>query len=142
MSTTATHSQVRAVYHQGVLTLLDPVELPEGARVRLSIQSITSAIAEVRPTVPTRLIPAEKLDSLTGLVEVGGDALPDSEALYDPPPAINLVQTNLCGAQLTGSLLRRRTCAPADTATTASVARVTTNPKSHERGAKVSRTWC
>jgi hypothetical protein len=32
---------------------------------------------------PTRLVPAEKLDSLTGLISVGGDALADSEALYD-----------------------------------------------------------
>ena len=33
---------------------------------------------------PTRLVPAEWLDKLTGLVAVGGDALADSEALYDP----------------------------------------------------------
>ena len=33
---------------------------------------------------PTRLVPAERLDKVTGLVEVGGDALADSEALYDP----------------------------------------------------------
>ena len=33
---------------------------------------------------PTRLVPAAQLDNLTGLVPVGGDALADSEALYDP----------------------------------------------------------
>ena len=33
---------------------------------------------------PTRLVPAERLDRLTGLVAIGGDALADSEALYDP----------------------------------------------------------
>ena len=33
---------------------------------------------------PTRLVPAERLDKLTGLVAIGGDALADSEALYDP----------------------------------------------------------
>lgn len=33
---------------------------------------------------PTRLVAAEKLDRLTGLAAVGGDALADSEALYDP----------------------------------------------------------
>jgi PHD/YefM family antitoxin component YafN of YafNO toxin-antitoxin module len=33
---------------------------------------------------PTRSVPAERLDKLTGLVEMGGDALADSEALYKP----------------------------------------------------------
>ena len=33
---------------------------------------------------PTRLVPAAQLDNLTDLVSVEGDALADSEALYDP----------------------------------------------------------
>ncbi len=32
---------------------------------------------------PTRFVSAERLDKLTDLVEIGGDALADSEALYD-----------------------------------------------------------
>ena len=32
---------------------------------------------------PTRFVPAERLDALTGIVHVGGDASADSEALYD-----------------------------------------------------------
>jgi predicted DNA-binding antitoxin AbrB/MazE fold protein len=84
MSTTVIHSQIRAVHHKGVLELLDPVELPEGAEVRLFIQSRPSEVADVRLRFPTRLVSAEKLDSLTGLIQVGGDALADSEALYDP----------------------------------------------------------
>jgi hypothetical protein len=32
----------------------------------------------------SRLVSADELDKLTGLVNVGGDALVDSEALYDP----------------------------------------------------------
>ena len=32
---------------------------------------------------PTKFVSATKLDDLTGLIEVGGDALADSEALYD-----------------------------------------------------------
>jgi hypothetical protein len=32
---------------------------------------------------PTRFVPAERLDNLTGLIAIGGDALADSEALYD-----------------------------------------------------------
>ena len=75
--------QVRAVHHHGVLELLDPIELPEGAQVRLLIQSI-SPDASGRLTFPTRLVAAAKLDRLTVLVEVGGNALADSEALYDP----------------------------------------------------------
>jgi len=34
-------------------------------------------------TYPTQLVSAVKLDELTGLVSVGGDALHDSESLYD-----------------------------------------------------------
>ena len=75
--------QVRAVHHDGVLRLLDPIELPEGAQVRLLIQSISPEASD-KLAFPTRLVPATKLDRLTALVEVGGDALADSEALYDP----------------------------------------------------------
>ena len=75
--------QVRAVHHDGVLELLDPIELPEGAQVRLLIQSI-SPDASGRLTFPTRLVSAAKLDKLTALVALGDDAPADSEALYDP----------------------------------------------------------
>ena len=88
MSTTKTYPDVRAVHHDGVFELLDALELPEGARVRLSIRSIEHETGE-RDTAPelvypTRLVSAKNLDLLTSLVEVGGDALVDSEALYDP----------------------------------------------------------
>ena len=75
--------QVRAVHHDGTLRLLDPIELPEGAQVCLLIQSISSDVTG-KLTYPTRFVPAAKLDRLTALVELGGDALADSEALYDP----------------------------------------------------------
>jgi hypothetical protein len=78
------YPQVRAIHHDGVLRLLDPIELPEGARVRLLVQLMPADATEVGLVYPTRLVPAERLDYLTGLVEVGGDALADSEALYDP----------------------------------------------------------
>jgi hypothetical protein len=32
---------------------------------------------------PTRYVPAKRFDALTGVVHIGGDALADSEALYD-----------------------------------------------------------
>jgi predicted DNA-binding antitoxin AbrB/MazE fold protein len=78
------YSQVRAVHHAGVLKLLDPLELPEGAQVRLLVQFVLSDEADVEFVYPTRLVSAEKLNRLTGLVELGGDALADSEALHDP----------------------------------------------------------
>ena len=69
---------VRAVHHHGVLELVDLLELPEGAQDKLLVLREDSDL-----TYATRVVPAEKLDKLTGLVEVGGDALADSEALYD-----------------------------------------------------------
>ena len=88
MGVTKVYPEVRAVHHDGVLELLDALELPEGAQVRLSIQSIlplqSDELSAAALVYPTRLVSADKLDALTGLVEVGGDALADSEALYDP----------------------------------------------------------
>jgi hypothetical protein len=68
---------VRAVHHHGVLELLDLLELPEGAQVKLIVLPEDSGL-----TYATHVVPAERLDKLTGLVAVGGDALADSEALY------------------------------------------------------------
>jgi predicted DNA-binding antitoxin AbrB/MazE fold protein len=88
MRTTKTYPEVRAVHYGGMLRLLDVLELPEGAQVRLSIESVvleaTEKLSGVDLMFPTRLVPAERLDALTALVDVGGDALSDSEALYDP----------------------------------------------------------
>jgi predicted DNA-binding antitoxin AbrB/MazE fold protein len=88
MGATKVYPQVRAIHHDGVLRLLDPLELPEGAQVRLFVQlvppDLTSEIPATKLVYPNRLVSAERLDNLTGLVEVGGDALADSEALYDP----------------------------------------------------------
>jgi predicted DNA-binding antitoxin AbrB/MazE fold protein len=84
MSMTKAYPEVRAVHHHGVLKLLDALDLPEGARVRLSIESVHPAETSDSALVyPTRLVPASRLDRLTGLLELGGDALADSEALYD-----------------------------------------------------------
>jgi predicted DNA-binding antitoxin AbrB/MazE fold protein len=82
MSTIKTYPKVRAIHHNGVLELLDTLDLPEGAQVRLSILSVLSSDAEL--VYPTRFVSAEKLNLLTGLAEIGGDALRESEALYDP----------------------------------------------------------
>ena len=80
--------EVRAVYQSGTLSLLDALDLPEGTQVRVLIESVQLPDADQRPArgsvYPTHLVPAERLDALTGLIAVGGDALADSEALYDP----------------------------------------------------------
>ncbi|MBN1139288.1 MAG: antitoxin family protein [Anaerolineae bacterium] len=75
--------QARAVYQQGVLKLLDALQLPEGTRVRVTIQAVSSDAPPGKLTFPTRLVPAQALDRFTALVALGGDALADSEALYD-----------------------------------------------------------
>ena len=80
-------TRVRAIHRDGVLKLLTPLELPEGAQVNVIVLETPADEANqphaVELAYPTRLVPAKKLDNLTDLVPVGGDALADSEALYD-----------------------------------------------------------
>jgi hypothetical protein len=79
-----TYASVRAVYHEGVLTVLDPLSLPDGTQVQLDIHlSWQGPTPENSFRYPTILVPASMLDRLIGIIEVGGDALADSEALYD-----------------------------------------------------------
>lgn len=84
---------VRAVYRDGVLELLEPLDLPEGAEVWVELQSAPPSKAEAPlpskgdqqgPSYPTRPQPSETLERLMAVVAVGGDALNDSESLYDP----------------------------------------------------------
>jgi len=83
----STVTQLRAIHQHGVLRLLDPLELPEGALVNVHVLLGPPDPADKSDSVglvyPTHLVPAERLDDLTGLVAMGGDALADSEALYD-----------------------------------------------------------
>ena len=82
-----TGTRVRAIHRDGVLKLLTPLELPEGAQVSVIVLETPTDEANhpraVELAYPTRLVPAKKLDDLTDLIAVGGDALADSEALYD-----------------------------------------------------------
>ncbi len=63
MSAKTIYSQVRAVYQEGVLSLLEPLELPEGAQARLDIQAASNdsvdeaAVSE--GVYLTRSVPAE-----------------------------------------------------------------------------------
>lgn len=83
---------VKAIYREGTLQLLEPVDLPEGIEVWIEVQIIPQARTEAvslpqaiqpGPIYPTHPQPSETLTRLIGLVAVGGDALKDSEALYD-----------------------------------------------------------
>jgi predicted DNA-binding antitoxin AbrB/MazE fold protein len=83
---------VKAIYRDGILQLLEPIDLPEGAEVWVELQVGPQPMAEATPrresvergpVYPTRYQPPETLARLIGLVAVGGDALDDSEALYD-----------------------------------------------------------
>jgi predicted DNA-binding antitoxin AbrB/MazE fold protein len=84
--------RVKAIYRDGILQLLEPVDLPEGAEVWVDLQVGPQPMAEAAPRrksvergplYPMRYQPPETLARLIGLVATGGDALDDSEALYD-----------------------------------------------------------
>jgi hypothetical protein len=80
--------RVKAIYHRGTLQLLDTVALPEGVEVWVELHVRPQPAAETPPPqrgplYPVCPQPPETLAGLIGLVAVGGDALADSEALYD-----------------------------------------------------------
>jgi hypothetical protein len=84
--------RVKAIYQHGVLQLLEPVALPEGVEVWVELLVRPQPAMEMLPSwqgvphsrlYPLRPQPPETLARLVGLVAVGGDALADSEALYD-----------------------------------------------------------
>ena len=75
---------VRAIYHEGSLQLLEPVDLPEGVELQITVP-VRDAMETTSsgPVYPTRPQPPETLSRLCGLIAIGGDALLDSEALDD-----------------------------------------------------------
>jgi len=81
---------VRAIYRDGTLRLLEPLDLPEGAEVRVRLEAMLKPEIQEGPPegtkaicYPTRPQPFSRLDPLVGIIAIGGDALADSEALYD-----------------------------------------------------------
>jgi len=77
---------VRAVYRAGVLQLLEPLALPDGANVRIHVEVLSRSGHPTRQEIglyPNNPQPVSTLRSLQGIVAVGGDALADSESLYD-----------------------------------------------------------
>jgi hypothetical protein len=53
----------------------------------------------VESAYPTRFVSAERLDALTGVVNIGGDALADSEALYDADSPFSVCLSEIQGRQ-------------------------------------------
>jgi len=83
---TKLYEAVPAVYHNGYLDLLEPLDLPEGTSVQITIELSTENPQRnggaVHHSIP--FLPASRLKDIAGLIALGGDALEDSEALYDP----------------------------------------------------------
>lgn len=80
------YPSVRAIYRAGVLQLLEPLALPDGAEVRVHVESSSQPNHPTRQgtgVYPNNPQPASTLRALRGIAAVGGDALAESEALYD-----------------------------------------------------------
>jgi predicted DNA-binding antitoxin AbrB/MazE fold protein len=80
--------KLRARYSKGKLELLDPLKLPEGTQVIVSVRKVkdqpkNQRAAKRKYIHPNRPLPAGTLSHLVGLVALGGDAVADSEAIYD-----------------------------------------------------------
>lgn len=80
-------SNLPARYSKGTLKLRRRLRLPDGTEVRVTVVPVASAHSR-KPgrraySYPNRTVPWSSLKELSGIVALGGDALVDSEALYD-----------------------------------------------------------
>ena len=74
---------LHAVYRNGHLELREPVRLAEGAEVKIILlEGVAVPMLEEAPSLMPSVSASEFLQ-LAGLVSVGGDALTDTEAVYD-----------------------------------------------------------
>lgn len=84
----AAYLKVRARYSKGTLKLKKPLRLPEGAEVSLTVTPLKAPPKPRKTTkrgylYPNRTLPPGTLEKISGIISLGGDALADSEALYD-----------------------------------------------------------
>ena len=82
-----TYPNLRARYSKGTLKLKEPLRLPDRTEVRVTVMPLEDQPrrrkTQTRHTYPTRTVRWESLKELSGILSLGGDALADSEALYD-----------------------------------------------------------
>ena len=82
----ATYPDLLARYSKGTLKLRTPLKLPEGAEVRVTVRPLERKRRKTHKRgylYPNRTVSWDSLKRLTGILSMGGDALADSEALYD-----------------------------------------------------------
>lgn len=79
--------RVPVIYEKGVLRPLEPLDLPEHTKLTVTVSvprvGEHAALAQPRVHQPTRSQPLSQLEPLIGTMPAGGDALKDTEALYD-----------------------------------------------------------
>ena len=76
-----------ARYSKGILKLRHRLQLPDGAEVWVTVVPVAAG-SRRKPRrrgylYPNRTVPWSSLRELSGVVSLGGDALADSEALYE-----------------------------------------------------------
>ena len=79
-----TYPDLLARYSRGTLKLQEPLKLPEGAEVRVTVMAVEQKKRKARKRrylYPNRAVAWSSLKRLTGIVSLGGDAWADSEAL-------------------------------------------------------------
>lgn len=86
--TVASYPNLRARYSKGALKLSRRLQLPDGAEVRVSVTPMRPGTKRGKPArrryaYPSRPLSPRQLGRLTGAVALGGDALADSESLYN-----------------------------------------------------------
>jgi hypothetical protein len=82
----AAYPNLPARYSKGTIKLRRRLRIPDGTEVRVTVVPV--AAVRVRKSgrrylYPNRTLPWASLRELSGIVSLGGDALADSEALYD-----------------------------------------------------------
>ena len=81
------YPNLRARYSKGSLKLRKPLNLPDGTEVRVTVTPPATLrkhrSVRSKRTYATRSLPPDYLQPLVGVVSLGGDALVDSETLYD-----------------------------------------------------------
>jgi predicted DNA-binding antitoxin AbrB/MazE fold protein len=79
------YTNLRARYSKGILKLTQRLDLPENAEVRVTVTAVGEAAPALSKTHwnSVAAVPPGTLRRLDGIVALGGDAVADSDALYD-----------------------------------------------------------